>query len=469
MTIDEFEKQAHSMVDFMVDYLRNIEGFPVKSQVSPRQIYDALPPQPPQDAESMDDIMSDFKTTILPGITHWQSPYFHAYFPGNSSYPSLLAEMLTATMGAQCMIWETSPAAAELEQMVMEWLRDAMTLPSDWEGVIQDTASTATLCALISAREKYTNFDVNNEGFGNHRLRVYCSTETHSSIEKGVKIAGIGKNNLTKISVDENNAMNPRELEDRIREDIKNGVKPICVVAALGTTGTTAVDPILELSRICKEYDVWLHIDAAYAGSALILPEYQHLIQGIADADSFVFNPHKWLMTNFDCTAYYVKDRSYLVNSFSITPEYLKTNTQGQVNDYRDWGVPLGRRFRALKLWFVIRNYGIKGLQKVLRSHMALAKWLEGEVLTHPDFEMMAPMNFNLVCFRWNPGGKDEAFLEKGNKAIIDEVNASGMAYLTHTKVKGDYVIRVVIGQTYVEKRHVERTWTLIREASAKI
>ena len=458
MDLEEFRKQGHELVDWMADYFKNIENYPVKSQVSPGDIYKQLPDSAPEEGESFPEIMNDFKEKILPGITHWQHPGFFAYFNANNSFPSILGEMLTATMGAQCMIWDTSPAAAELEEKTMNWLKEMLGLPSNLHGVIQDTASTASLVAILTAREKYSNYQVNQKGFSSEEhFTVYCSTETHSSVEKGVKIAGIGKENLTKISTDDNQAMNPEALEAAIKTDIANGKKPICVVAALGTTSTTAVDPLKEIAAICKKYNCWLHVDAAYAGSALILPEYRWMIEGIEDVDSFVFNPHKWLFVNFDCTAYYVKDKEALLRTFEILPEYLKTVSRGKVNDYRDWGVQLGRRFRALKLWFVLRNFGVKGLQQKLRSHMELAQSLESWINENEDFEILAPVNFNLVCFRYHPKHiNDEETLTKLNTQLLNAINQTGNFFITHTKIKGKYAIRVVTGQTNIEPSHLE-------------
>ena len=330
-------------------------------------------------------ILKDLDRIITPGITHWQHPNFHAYFPANSSVESQLGEMITTAIGAQCMIWDTSPAAAELEERMMEWMRDMMSLPKDFTGVIQDTASTATLAAILTAREVKTNFKSNEEGVPGN-LRVYCSTETHSSIEKGVMISGIGSKNLVKIPVDEQMRMIPEALDQQVAQDIKDGLVPCCVIAAVGTTGTLAVDQIDLLGTICKKYRVWLHVDAAYAGTALVLPEYQWMIKGIEKADSFVLNPHKWMFTNFDCTAYYVKDTEALIKTFEVMPEYLKTSSRGLVNDYRDWGIPLGRRFRALKLWFVIRSFGIQGIRETLRKHIQLNEYFAEELIKEKGF-----------------------------------------------------------------------------------
>jgi aromatic-L-amino-acid decarboxylase len=383
----------------------------------------------------------------------------------------LLAEMLTATLGAQCMKWETSPAATELEERMMTWLREMTGLPKQFQGVIQDTASTATLVAILSAREKYSDYQVNEKGVKwNDNFRVYCSAETHSSIEKAVKIAGLGSQNLVKVKVDEDFRMDVKALKEAIDSDMRSNNRPICVVATLGTTGSTAVDPLEEIAALCSRYDIWLHVDAAYAGSALILPEYRWMIKGVDYADSFVFNPHKWLFTNFDCSAYFVKDRYALLRTMQIVPEYLRTQNQGKVNDYCDWGIQLGRRFRALKLWFVIRSFGMSGLQEKLRYHLALAEKLSDAIRSDRDFEIMAPVNFNLVCFRYNPEGVEETTaLNKINETLLQNINQSGKAYLSHTQLNGQYVLRMVVAQTQVQKSHVDEAWELIRKTAGEI
>ena len=466
MNPTDFRKYAHQFVDWMADYMENVAQFPVKSQVQPREIYAQLPEVLPSDGETIEAIFSDFKNIILPGITHWQSPNFFAYFTANSSPPSVLAEMLTATLAAQCMKWETSPAAAELEERVVNWLRDLMGIPAEWEGVIQDTASTATLAAIICAREQHSGFKINNNGFeGISNYRVYCSEETHSSIEKGVKIAGLGKKNLVKIPVDNRHALRPDILIKAIEKDINNGLQPLCIIASLGTTGTTAIDPLKAIGEVCEDYDIWLHVDAAFAGSTLLLPEFQWMIEGIEKADSFVFNPHKWLFTNFDCTVYFVKDKMTLLKTFSILPEYLKTKTDGNVNNYCDWGIPLGRRFRALKLWFVLRYYGLNGLRQKIRHHIDLAKWLEEQVQNSPDFTLLIPRNFNLICFHYTPSGITEMEeINQINEKLLHRLNASGKIYLTHTKINKIYTLRMVVGQTNVELTNVQNAWSLIQQ-----
>jgi aromatic-L-amino-acid decarboxylase len=471
LDIEDFRKEAHRLVDWMADYLKDIRSYPVKSQVKPKEIIDRLPEQPPEDGEPFEQVMADLDRVIMPGITHWQHPAFFAYFPANNSPPSVLAEMLTATIAAQCMNWETSPAAAELEERMIEWLRQMLDLPPEFTGVIQDTASAATLCSILTARERLSDFQVNKKGlFDSSVIALYCSKETHSSIEKDVKIAGLGSDSLRKIDVDKNFAMIPQALEQEIRSDIRNGTKPLCVVATLGTTGSTAIDPIKKIGQICKEHDIWLHIDAAYAGTTLLLPEMRWMSEGVELADTFVFNPHKWMFTNFDCSAYFVKDPSLLVRTFEILPEYLKTAEKAKVNNYRDWGIPLGRRFRALKLWFVIRTYGVSGLQAMIRNHLKWARELSEEIEGHPDFELLAPVPVNLICFRYHPKGVDDpAVLDTLNARLLDELCRSGKMYLTHTKLDGKYTLRFVASQTQVKKDDITRAWELIKSTAKRL
>lgn len=471
MKTQDFRKHAHELVDWMADYLENIEKYPVKSPVRPGEIIDRLPEDAPVDSEPFPQLMSDFERIILPGMTHWQHPNFHAYFPANSSPPSLLAEMLTAALGAQCMIWQTSPAAAELEERMMQWLIKMTGLPETWHGVIQDTASTATLASILTAREKFSDFRVNRRGFVDpQRFTVYCSEQTHSSIEKAVKIAGIGSDYLRKIPVDESFAMRPDALESAILRDRENGLIPLCVVATIGTTGSTAIDPLPAIGDICRKHNLWLHVDAAFAGTALLLPEKRWMIDGIEHADTFVFNPHKWMFTNFDCTAYFVKDKAALIRTFEILPEYLKTAEGSRVNNYRDWGIPLGRRFRALKLWFVIRGYGVRGLQEKIAAHIALAQRFADWVRDSNDFERLAPVPLNLVCFHYKPSDAgDVASVNRLNERLLANINATGKVYLTHTKLNGVYALRMVIGQTNVTLRHVEAAWKLIQQVAREI
>jgi aromatic-L-amino-acid decarboxylase len=470
MTPDEFRKHAHSLVEWMAMYLENVENYPVKSGVKPGEIFNKIPSSPPEEPEPFENFMRDLDEIIMPGITHWQSPDFFAYFPANSSPPSVLAEMITATLGSQCMNWETSPAATELEEKMIIWLREMTGLPSTFEGVIQDSASSATLAAIITAREKVTSFAVNDEGSGSAgRLRVYCSGQAHSSVDKAVKICGIGIKNLVKIDVRDDFSMDPALLQKAIEEDREKGFIPCCVVATIGTTGTTAVDPLRAIGEICSKNDIWLHVDAAMAGTALILPEFRWMIDGKEYVDSLLFNPHKWMFTNFDCTAFFIKDADALIKTFEILPEYLKTRTRGTVNDYRDWGIPLGRRFRALKLWSVIRSYGTEGLQKKIREHIGFAARLKEMILKEPDFEILAPVVINVVCFRYCPEGRDEKELNSLNEKINHQINDSGRIYLSHTMVNGKYTLRMVTGQTNVTFGHVEKAWEIIKENARRL
>jgi aromatic-L-amino-acid decarboxylase len=432
MDKETFRKFGHEFVDWIVDYM----------------------------GESMERIFKDFQEIILPGMTHWQHPSWFAYFPANNSPPSVLAELLTAGMGAQCMMWETSPAAAELEERVLDWLRRMLGLPEGMKGVIQDTASTTILVALLTAREKATGFKTNREGI-HEKLFVYVSEEAHSSVEKGAKIAGYGMDNIRRIPVDENFAMIPAQLEAAIVADKKMGLKPACVVATVGTTSSSGIDPLRPIGEICRSHGVYLHVDAAYAGTAAILPEKKWMLDGMEHVDSFNFNPHKWMLTNFDCSAHFVKDSGSLIRTFEIHPEYLKTGVDALVKNYRDWGIQLGRRFRALKLWFVIRSYGIEGLQRVVRDHIHLAELFKGWVEEHELFEIMAPVHLSLVCFRLNNGGSEEE-LNALNKELIERINQSGKALMTQTTLKGKFVLRMAIGSRTTEERHVCQAWELI-------
>ena len=469
MTPEEFRAHAHKLVDWMADYMADVEKYPVRAQTAPGEIAAKLPATAPEKPEPMAEIFADFERDVMPGITHWQHPSFFAYFPANSSPPSVLAEMLMSTLAAQCMLWQTSPAGTEVETRMMEWLRDMLGLPGDLQGVIQDSATSATLVALLTAREQATGWQANARGLGalgadGTKLTVYCSEEAHSSIEKTMKVAGYGTEALRKVPADDDFAMRPEELERAIAEDIDAGFTPACVTACLGGTGTGAIDPLREIGEICCKHEVWLHVDAAWAGSALILPEQRGMLDGIEFADSFVFNPHKWLFTNFDCTAYFVRDTEALERTLALVPEYLKSRETGAVIDYQNWSVPLGRRFRALKLWFVIRAYGVDGLREMIRGHLALAEALFEEVAAEPEFEILSPLRLSLFSFRYHPRGiDDELALDALNKRLIEALNDTGQVYLTQNLVKGRFAIRFQIGQTNTEKRHVDAAWALIK------
>ena len=455
-----FKEFGYKFVDWVSDYLSGLENLPVCAPVKPGDIRRKLPPEPPVQGEPMERIFQDFQETVIPGVTHWQHPSWFAYFPANNSPPSILAELLTAGIGAQCMIWQTSPAAAELEEVVLEWLRQMIGLPEGMAGVIQDTASTATLVALLTAREKATNFEANQKGL-KKPLIVYASEETHSSIEKGVKIAGFGRENLRYIPTDQSFAMMPSKLKEAVEQDKNKGLLPACVVATLGTTSSTAVDPLASIGEICQQYGLWLHVDAAYAGTAALLPEKRWIIEGAENVDSFVFNPHKWMLTNFDCSAYFVRDSGALIQTFEIYPEYLKTGMDAEVKNYRDWGIQLGRRFRALKLWFVLRSYGTKGLQDMIREHIRLARLFKSWIEKEEGFELMAPVNLSVVCFRLN-NGEDEEQLTELNKNFEEELNKTRKVFLSHTSLRGKYVMRLAIGARMTDERNVREAWDLM-------
>ena len=467
MDTDRFRKYGREIVEWIARYYETIEKYPVKSRLAPGDVKAALPPLPPTGSESFDLFLKDFDEIIMPGITHWQSPSFFAYFPANTSPPSVLAEMLTAALGAQCMIWETSPAAAELEERMMEWLREMTGLPPEFEGVIQDSASSATLAALITAREKVTAYRSNREGMQSAgRLRIYASAQAHSSVEKGAGVAGFGRDNLVRIPVLGDYSIDTDALREAVEKDISEGYIPCCVVATMGTTGTTAVDPLRAVGEICREKNIWLHVDAALGGTALLLPEMRWMADGIEYVDSLVFNPHKWMFTNFDCSVYFVRDAAALIRSFEILPEYLKTRTRGKVNDYRDWGIPLGRRFRALKLWAVIRSYGVEGLQSMIREHLRLAKTLSQQIEAEENFVLMAPVPLNTVCFRYSPPGMSDEETNRLNEKINHTLNDTGSIYITHTSVDGMYVLRMVTAQTGVTEGHVQKAWEMIKECA---
>lgn len=470
MTPDEFRRHAHAMVDWMADFLEGVERYPVRAQTAPGKIAARLPEAPPESGEAMETIFADFERDVLPGITHWQHPRFFAYFPANSSPPSVLAEMLTATLGAQCMLWQTSPAATEMETKVLDWLRQMVGMPEGFTGVIQDSASSAILAAVLTARERATGWGANAEGLrAQPPLAVYTSEQTHSATEKNVKIAGLGLAGFRKIPVDDAFRLRVDALAAAIEADLAAGIRPACVVASIGGTGVGAVDPLREIGELCRRHSIFLHVDAAWAGTALICPEHRWMFDGIELADSVVFNPHKWMLTNFDCSAHFVKDPDALIRTFSILPEFLKSREADVVIDYRDWGVPLGRRFRALKLWFVIRSYGIEGLQAIIREHVRLGGLFAGWVEADPDFEIVAPPVLSLINFRFHPRGVDDpAELDRLNEAMLHRINDDGRIYLTQNRVHGRYVIRMSIGQTTTEQRHVEEAWAVIRELAAE-
>jgi len=469
MEIEEFRAQAHAMVDWMADYMNAVGDYPVRSQTRPGEIAAKLPLNPPAAPEGMAEIMADFERDVLPGVTHWQHPRFFAYFPANASPPSVLAEMLTATLGAQCMLWQTSPAGTEMETRVTDWLRQMIGLPEGFHGVIQDSASSAILCAILTARERATDWRANESGLaGGPPVIVYASDQTHSATEKGAKIAGLGRENVRQVETDpETFAMRPEALEAAIREDRAAGRLPACVVASLGATGVGAMDDLAAIGRVAKANGLFAHVDAAWAGSALILDEHRHLLAGVEHFDSFVFNPHKWLMTNFDCSAHFVREPEDLIRTLSILPPFLRSREGDAVIDYRDWSAPLGRRFRALKLWFVIRSYGVEGLRKIIRDHIDWAARLEARIESAPDFELASPRQLSLLNFRFRPDGVAEDDLDALNERLLEAVNDDGFTYLTQNRVHGRFTIRIQIGQTRTTEADVTAAWDRV-EAIAR-
>ncbi len=469
MSPEEFRKQGKQMIDWIADYYENVEKYPVLSQVSPGEVKTKLPDSPPFESESMEQIMADVNSVIMPGITHWQSPNFYAYFPSNSSGPSVLGDLLSSGLGVQGMLWATSPACTELETRVLDWLAEMLQLPekftsnSSGGAVIQDTASSAALSAILAAREKKTGYQTNDSGCQGN-LVAYVSSQTHSSVEKAIKIAGIGKNNLRLIGVDENLSMRVDLLQEAIENDLKAGLIPFFVCATVGTTSTNAIDPLTEIGLISRKYDLWMHIDAAMSGTAAICPEYRHILNGIELADSFSFNPHKWMFTNFDCNCFFVADRSVLIKTLSILPEYLKNQAteSGAVFDYRDWHIQLGRRFRSLKLWFVIRHYGVNGLRFHIRQHVQMAQQFAEWVRNSEEFNLVTPVPLNLVCFAHRNGNDF-------NRKLLETINNQGEMYFTHTVINGQYVLRMCIAQTNTSTEHVRKAWQTITETAKKL
>jgi aromatic-L-amino-acid decarboxylase len=469
MTPEEFRRWGHALVDWVASYRQRVDELPVASTLPPGAVRAALPESPPEQGEPFAAIVADLDRAILPGITHWQSPSFFAYFPSNAAEPSVLADLVTAGLGVQGMLWATSPAATELETLVLDWLVGMLGLPGHFRsqgtggGVIQDSASSAALCALLTARERATGW-ASNEAGADGRLVAYASEQAHSSIEKAVAIAGLGRANLRRIPVDARFAMRPEALARAIETDRRAGRVPCFVCATVGTTASNALDPLAEIGAVCRAAGVWLHVDAAMAGTAALCPELRYIQDGLELADSYCFNPHKWMFTAFDCDCFWVADRAALVRTLSILPEYLRNRAteSGAVVDYRDWQVPLGRRFRALKLWFVIRHYGVDGLRHHVRRHVELAQRLAGWIASDPGFELAVPPPLNLVCFRHRRG-------DDFNRRLLERLNDSGRLYLSHAVLDDRYTLRLCVGQTRTEESHVRAAWEEIRAGAAAL
>lgn len=458
MTSDEFRRHGRALIDWIADYWETVEERRIVPDLAPGSIRALLPERPPEKGEPFEKILADLDRVVAPGLTHWQSPGWFAYFPANSSYPAILGELAAAGLAQQGMLWQTGPATTEIESHVLDWIVDLMALPSAWKstgpggGVIQMSASDSTHTALVVARS------LGSEGADPSRMVAYASSQAHSSVEKGARVAGIG--HLRLVDVDAEQAMDPGALEAAITDDISAGLVPVFVCATVGTTGTTAVDPVRAIGEIGRRHGLWMHVDAAYAGNAMICEEFRPLQDGLELADSYVFNPHKWLLTNFDCSLFFVADRAPLIDVMSIVPPYLRNaaSERGDVIDYRDWHVPLGRRFRALKLWFVLRHYGAEGLRDHIRGHVALAEELDRRVRSHPDLELVAPTRFGLVSFAALAG-------DQVTRRLVDAINSGGSSYVTGSVLDGRAFIRVSIGSTLTERRHVDRLWETITAA----
>ncbi len=470
MNPSEFRRLGHELVDWVADYREQIGQYPVRSQVQPGEIRALLPPEPPAHGSSLRDIRAELDRVVLPGITHWNHPGWFAYFPSNSDLTSVLAELVSSGLGVQGMSWQTSPAATELEDVVMEWLRQMLGLPETFVGVIQDTASTATLCALLCARERRSDFSQNRGGLqgASSPLVVYASDQAHSSVQKAALLAGFGQEHLRLLPTDHDHALRVDALEAAIRDDEAAGRTPCAVVAAVGTTATTALDPVADIATLAARHELWLHVDAALAGTAMICPEHRWMWKGSERADSLVLNPHKWMGTSFDLSAYYVRDPEHLIRVMSTNPSYLRTAQDGLVRNLRDWGIPLGRRFRALKLWFLLREYGVEGVRARIRRDMANAQWLMRQVDAAPQWQRLAPVPLQTVCLRHVPPGLrgDERALAMHNALIAAAVNQRGHCYITTAEVKEVLTIRVSVGALTTELPHVQRVWQELQEAA---
>jgi aromatic-L-amino-acid decarboxylase len=468
MDAQEFRRLGYQLVDWIADYRENLERLPVMSQVKPGEIRAAFPDHPPLHGGRVAQALAALERDVLPGITHWNHPSFFAYFPSNTSYSSILGDLAASGLGAQGMSWQTSPAATEVEEVVMDWLRQMVGLSPAFTGVIHDTASTATFTALLCAREKVSDYAQNTEGLqsGEAPLVVYASDQGHSSIEKGALLAGFGRNYLRLIPTDEHHAIRLDLLQAAIKKDIEIGLRPCALVAAVGTTGTTALDPLPALADLAEQHVMWLHVDAALAGTAMVLPECRWMWEGIERADSLVFNPHKWMGVGFDLSAYFVRDPQHLIRVMSTNPSYLRTAQDGQVSNFRDWHIQLGRRFRALKLWFYLMDVGVEGLQARIRRDLENAQWLKDQVDAAPDWVRLAPVPLQTVCLRHRKPGLGETALAIHNLEIARRINEGGKAYLTPALLKGKQMLRVSIGAEATERRHVEALWEALNLAA---
>lgn len=470
MPSEEFRRYGYAVVDWIAEYFDRIEEFPVLSRIEPGSLANSLPRSAPELGEDFDAVLKDVDQLILPAVTHWNHPNFHGLFSTSTSSVGVFGEMLAAAFDMKAMLWRTSPASTELEDVVLDWLRQMMSLPDNFEGIIYDTASVSTMHAIAAARER-ANLNILEKGMSGRDdlplLRVYCSDHVHSSIDKSCITLGLGTRSLRKIACNERFEMIPEALAEAIEKDIDSGFMPICAIPTIGTTSTSSVDPVDAVADICEKYGIWLHVDAAYAGSAAIVPEMHSFFAGWERADSIVTNPHKWLFTPFDLSILYCRDLNTLKQAFSLVPEYLKTSDESTVKNGMDYGIQLGRRFRALKLWFVIRYFGREGLIARIREHCRLARMFASWVEASDDFDLMAPVPFALVCFRAEPKNTSEDRLDSLNETIMNDINRSGEAYLSHTKLNGKVTLRLSVGSIRVEERHLRKVWEMLEERLA--
>jgi aromatic-L-amino-acid decarboxylase len=468
MTPEEFRKFGHQVIDWIADYRAGVAELPLVPGVKPGDIKAQLPAEAPLQAESFEAILADMQRIIMPGLTHWQHPGFFAYFPSNSLPSSVLGDYLATGLGTLGLAWQSCPALTELEEVVTDWLRRMIGLSASWSGVIQDTASTNTLVALLCARERTTQHGASRGGLQaeEQALTIYCSDQAHSSVDKAALLAGFGRDNIRHVAHDADFAMRPDELRRLIEADIAAGKKPCAIIATTGTTATTALDPIAPIAAIARAHGLWLHVDAAMAGSAMILPECRWMWDGVEEADSLIFNAHKWLGVAFDCALYYVRDPQHLVRVMSTNPSYLRTAADAEVKNLRDWGIPLGRRFRALKLWFMLREQGVAGLQARLRRDIANAQWLADQVKATPNWQMLAPVPLQTICVRHTPPGLSGEALDRHTQAWVDRINRSGRAWLTTALLDGRWMVRVSVGAASTEQDDVARLWRLMRQVA---
>jgi aromatic-L-amino-acid/L-tryptophan decarboxylase len=468
VTPEEFRRYGHRLIDWLADYHEGMADQPVMATTEPGAIRDGLPAAPPDEPEDFSAVIADLDRVIVPGLSLWQHPRFFGYFPSNALPAGILGDFVSTGLGVLGLSWQSSPALTEIEEVVADWLRQMCGLSPAWSGVIQDTASTSTLVALICARERATNYALARGGLqGETRTpRVYVSAHAHSSVDKGALLAGFGRDNLRLVPFDAKYAMRAGALAEMVSEDLAKGDLPSAIVATVGTTATTAIDPVADIAAVARQHGVWLHVDAAMAGSAMILPECRWMWEGVEGANSLVINAHKWLGAPFDCSLYYVRDPEHLMRVMSTNPSFLQSSVDGQVKNLRDWGIPLGRRFRALKLWFLIREQGVTGLQKRLRRDMANARWLADVVAATPGWRVVAPVNLQTVCVRHEPHGLEGEALDAHTTAWVEAVNRSGAAYLTPVVVDGRWMVRVSIGALATEAADVAAVWATMRAAA---